>query len=738
MTELLNPSVRERPIRLTVLCAKGLMKKDRFRDPDPFALVTIDGKQPQTTTVAKGTADPIWNESFDVKASERSLIAIEIYDQKKFTKKEQGFLGMMQIILGSIIQFQTGGQGTVSATLKKQGSDELLQGTLYIKVTTCVDRLARDDDTGSVEDSNPMALSNQTIPSVALPCSIRQPSWNEPTAITLPPGWERRTDHLGRTYYIDNQNRSTTWASPSMASIDDSLNDTDLALQRLQARGLPGDNRNSMIVEQTQANLRQAATEATQLPSGWEMRSTEDGRIYYVNHPTRTTTWTDPRLLNTATCTSAAYSTKTGDDRGPLPPGWEMRTGAGGRIYYVDHNSKTTTWDDPRFPVGADETVPKYRRDFRRKLVYFRSQPPLRPVPGQCVISVRRDHILEDAYDQVMRKSPHELRKRLMIQFQGEDGLDYGGVSREFFFLLSHEMFNPFYGLFEYAGIDNYTLQINPHSKINPQHLRYFTFIGRLMGIAIFHHRFIDAFFVPSFYKMILNKPVLLEDMESADPNFYNSLKWILENDITDNLSFTFSVDDDEFGELNTIELKPNGQQIEVTETNKQEYVNLITQWRIVTRVADQSKALKDGFHQVIPQHLINVFDERELELLIGGIADIDMSDWKKHTAYDGYNEKDQVVQWFWQCIEPWDNERKARLLQFATGTSRIPVNGFRDLHGSDGPRRFTIEKSGKANDLPKAHTCFNRISLPPYTSYEVLVSKLTTAVEETLGFGQE
>lgn len=130
--------------------------------------------------------------------------------------------------------------------------------------------------------------------------------------------------------------------------------------------------------------------------------------------------------------------------------------------------------------------------------------------------------------------------------------------------------------------------------------------------------------------------------------------------------------------------------------------------------------------------------------------------DWAKFTDYRGYEVNDEVVQWFWKCVRSWPPERKSRLLQFATGTSRIPVNGFKDLQGSDGPRRFTIEKSGDPNQLPKSHTCFNRIDLPPYKDYATLEQKLTLAVEcvfcpprladldadvshrETVGFGQE
>ena len=138
----------------------------------------------------------------------------------------------------------------------------------------------------------------------------------------------------------------------------------------------------------------------------------------------------------------------------------------------------------------------------------------------------------------------------------------------------------------------------------------------------------------------------------------------------------------------------------------------LMTQWRIQKRVDEQFQSFVTGFHELIPQDLVNVFDERELELLIGGIADIDVEDWKKHTDYRGYTESDEGIKNFWVLVRSWDSEQKSRLLQFATGTSRIPVNGFKDLQGSDGPRRFTIEKSGTAGALPKSHTWYVFLSI--------------------------
>lgn len=134
-------------------------------------------------------------------------------------------------------------------------------------------------------------------------------------------------------------------------------------------------------------------------------------------------------------------------------------------------------------------------------------------------------------------------------------------------------MFNPFYCLFEYSAHDNYTLQISPASGVNPEHLNYFKFIGRIVGLAIFHRRFLDAYFISSFYKMVVTKKIALSDLESVDAELHRSMKWMLENDITDVIEETFSLQEERFGELVTIELKPGGVDEEVTEENKQEFV---------------------------------------------------------------------------------------------------------------------------------------------------------------------
>ncbi|XP_076069408.1 E3 ubiquitin-protein ligase Nedd4 isoform X1 [Oratosquilla oratoria] len=477
------------------------------------------------------------------------------------------------------------------------------------------------------------------------------------------------------------------------------------------------------------------------LPKGWSSQVAPNGRVFFIDHIKRQTTWIDPRsgMPSSPPNQRHASNWRHEDELGPLPEGWEQRVHSDGRIFFIDHKNRTTTWEDPRLqnPAIAGHAIP-YSRDYKRKYEFFKSRLP-KPtnVPNKFDIKVKRNNILEDSYMIISQVSRVDLlRTKLWIEFEGEIGLDYGGVAREWFFLLSKEMFNPYYGLFEYSATDNYTLQINPYSGMcNEEHLRYFKFIGRIAGMAVFHGKLLDAFFIRPFYKMMLGKKIELKDMESVDSEYYNSLLWIQENDPAD-LDLTFSVDEESFGQTSSHELKEGGTNVPVTNENKNEYIELVIQWRFVSRVHPQMEAFREGFNDVVPLSHIKIFDENELELLMCGIVSIDVKDWRANTVYKGdYHPNHIVIQWFWRVVLSFSNEMRARLLQFVTGTSRVPMNGFKELYGSNGPQLFTIEMWGETKNYPRSHTCFNRLDLPPYQSYHELREKLIKAIEGTVGF---
>ncbi|RXM29552.1 NEDD4-like E3 ubiquitin-protein ligase WWP2 [Acipenser ruthenus] len=555
----------------------------------------------------------------------------------------------------------------------------------------------------SLSASPPPSTGTPSPASTDVGDSVRTATTEQPAAANqnleaLPTGWEQRVLPNGRVYYVDHNTKTTTWERPLPPGV---LHDQFCMYTISVQPKIP-------LPEKRQDN----------------------GRVYFVNHNTRTTQWEDPRTQGMI-------------QEPPLPPGWEMKYTNEGVRYFVDHNTRTTSFKDPRpgFDSGSKQggSPGAYDRSFRWKYHQFRFLCHSNALPSHVKISVSRQTLFEDSFQQIMNMKAYDLRRRLYIIMRGEEGLDYGGIAREWFFLLSHEVLNPMYCLFEYAGKNNYCLQINPASSINPDHLSYFRFIGRFIAMALYHGKFIDTGFTLPFYKRMLNKKPTLKDLESIDPEFYNSIMWVKENDLEEcGVELFFAQDMEILGKVTTHELITDGENMLVTAENKEEYIRLLTDWRFTRGVEEQTKDFLDGFNEVVPLEWLRYFDEKEIELMLCGMQEIDLSDWQKNTIYRHYTKNSKQIQWFWQVVKEMDNEKRIRLLQFVTGTCRLPVGGFTELIGSNGPQKFCIDKVGKETWLPRSHTCFNRLDLPPYKSFEQLKEKLLFAIEETEGFGQE
>ncbi|XP_038381843.1 E3 ubiquitin-protein ligase NEDD4-like isoform X9 [Canis lupus familiaris] len=866
-----------RILRVKVVSGIDLAKKDIFGASDPYvklSLYVADENRElalvQTKTIKK-TLNPKWNEEFyfRVNPSNHRLL-FEVFDENRLTRDD--FLGQVDIPLSHLPTEDPTMERPYTFKdflLRPRSHKSRVKGFLRLKMAYMPKNGGQDEENSEqrddmehgweVVDSNDSASQHQ----------------EELPPPPLPPGWEEKVDNLGRTYYVNHNNRTTQWHRPSLMDVS-SESDSNIrqinqeaAHRRFRSRrhisedlepepgeggdgpepwetiseevnitgdplslALPpppsspvsrtspqelseelsrrlqitpdsnGEQFGSLMQREPSSRLRSCSVtdgvaeqahlppgakdspirravkdtlsnpqspqpspynspkpqhKVTQsfLPPGWEMRIAPNGRPFFIDHNTKTTTWEDPRLKFPVHMRSKASLNP--NDLGPLPPGWEERIHLDGRTFYIDHSSqvlcgendaresvpsydsKITQWEDPRLqnPAITGPAVP-YSREFKQKYDYFRKKlKKPADIPNRFEMKLHRNNIFEESYRRIMSvKRPDVLKARLWIEFESEKGLDYGGVAREWFFLLSKEMFNPYYGLFEYSATDNYTLQINPNSGLcNEDHLSYFTFIGRVAGLAVFHGKLLDGFFIRPFYKMMLGKQITLNDMESVDSEYYNSLKWILENDPTE-LDLMFCIDEENFGQTYQVDLKPNGSEIMVTNENKREYIDLVIQWRFVNRVQKQMNAFLEGFTELLPIDLIKIFDENELELLMCGLGDVDVNDWRQHSIYkNGYCPNHPVIQWFWKAVLLMDAEKRIRLLQFVTGTSRVPMNGFAELYGSNGPQLFTIEQWGSPDKLPRAHTCFNRLDLPPYETFEDLREKLLMAVENAQGF---
>ncbi|KFY92270.1 hypothetical protein V498_05090 [Pseudogymnoascus sp. VKM F-4517 (FW-2822)] len=379
------------------------------------------------------------------------------------------------------------------------------------------------------------------------------------------------------------------------------------------------------------------------------------------------------------------------------------------------------------------------KRNYFNRSIHNRNNPTRQSYPS-LQLSVRRDQVFHDSFKSLYFKSGDEMKfGKLSIRFHGEEGVDAGGVTREWFQVLSRQMFDPGYALFIPVSSDRTTFHPNLTSSINPEHLMFFKFIGRVIGKALYEGRVLDCHFSRAVYKRILGKAVSVKDMESLDPEYYKSVVWMLENDITDIIAETFSVDNDKFGEVETVDLIENGRNVPVTEENKHEYVRLMVEFKLTGSVQEQLDNFLKGFHEIIPAELVAIFNEQELELLISGLPEIDVDDWKANTEYHNYTAASPQIQWFWRAIRSFDKEERAKMLQFVTGTSKVPLNGFKELEGMNGFSRFNIHRDyGNKDRLPTSHTCFNQLDLPEYESYEMLRQQVLTAIttgSEYFGF---
>nr|XP_026689880.1 E3 ubiquitin-protein ligase HUWE1-like [Ciona intestinalis] len=400
----------------------------------------------------------------------------------------------------------------------------------------------------------------------------------------------------------------------------------------------------------------------------------------------------------------------------------------------------TVPLSDGPFSVLVDHTrvldFDVKRRYFRQELERTENSPIRR---DDVAIRVQRDHLFEDSFRELHRRTPAELRSRLYVVFDGEDGQDAGGVLREWYLVISREIFNPMYALFRTSPGDHGTYTINPLSYINPNHLSYFKFVGRIVAKAIYDNKLLECYFTRSFYKHILGKPVKYTDMEADDYEFSQGLRYLLEHDITSlGTELFFSVEIEEFGKTEVRDLKENGRNLPVSEKNKREYAHLVCQEKMTGAIKKQLAAFLEGFYEIIPKRLISIFDEQELELLISGLPNVDIDDLRQNTEYHKYQPNSPQIQWFWRALRSFDQAERAKFLQFVTGTSKVPLQGFSTLEGMTGVQKFQIHRDDRSTArLPCAHTCFNQLDLPAYENYDKLRERLLLAITEcTEGFG--
>ncbi|KAI9611099.1 hypothetical protein H4Q26_008948 [Puccinia striiformis f. sp. tritici PST-130] len=366
---------------------------------------------------------------------------------------------------------------------------------------------------------------------------------------------------------------------------------------------------------------------------------------------------------------------------------------------------------------------------------------------------------------------PIRTQKLLKISFVDEEGVDGGGLKKEWFLLLIRELVAPEYGMFLHDSELN-QIWFNPAST----ELEEFRLIGIVIGLAIYNRATLDFGLPLVGYRKLLGLPVTeLTDLASLKPEVANSLKWILEydgDDLEEICSRNFVGDYDAYGTVREVPLLPNGENLPVTKSNRTEFVKLYCDYVLNKSITQQFQAFSDGFHSIAAGNGLSLFQPEEIELLVIGSSydsKLSVEDLKAITTYDGFLSTDSTIQYFWSVVNSFDFEDQKKLLRFITGTDRIPATGISRLtlkiskSTQNSPpsndnnrsrnlnsRRSRIGYSNLTNvdpsssstimanneRLPESHTCFNQLILSEFNSVHSLHEKLSLAINESLGFG--
>ncbi|KZL77559.1 HECT-domain-containing protein [Colletotrichum tofieldiae] len=384
---------------------------------------------------------------------------------------------------------------------------------------------------------------------------------------------------------------------------------------------------------------------------------------------------------------------------------------------------------------------------------FFDSIMTRRNVTQFLVLDVRRECLVDDslkAVSEVIGSGSEDIKKGLRIVFKGEEGLDAGGLKKEWFLLLVREVFNPEHGMFIYDE-DSQFCYFNSNSFETSDQ---FFLVGVVLGLAIYNSTILDVALPPfAFRKLLASAPsasagssahprptmnYTLEDLAEYRPRLAAGLKQLLEydGDVETTFQLDFVVDIEKYGIVMQVPLCPGGETRPVTNANRGEYVSLHVRYLLETAVARQFEPFKRGFYTVCGGNALSLFRPEEIELLVrGSDTALDVDALRGVAEYDNWGTRnpdgvEPVIGWFWDTFKEASPDEQRKLLSFITGTDRVPAMGAALL-----PIKITCLGEDE-NRYPIARTCFNMLALRRYESRDKLEHMLWTAVHESEGFG--
>ncbi|KAH9411646.1 ubiquitin-transferase [Ordospora pajunii] len=338
-------------------------------------------------------------------------------------------------------------------------------------------------------------------------------------------------------------------------------------------------------------------------------------------------------------------------------------------------------------------------------------------------VTVDRETVYRDSIEIFKQLDPQDARKQLRTTFRNEEGVDSGGIRKEYFQLLSHEI-RADSRLFEH--VEN-KIWIKAGVKDECE----YEAVGRIIAIALYNNIVLSIPFPRLFFKKLLEKKPTIEDLAEISPDVAMSLKKLrmMSKEEIDFLDLRFVSEYFEEGNARIHALVENGENIRLTEDNIGLFVEKYSEFYTDVLVRPQFEALKKGFYSVMEKCKLAYLNPKELEKIMMGSNGFDIKEIRSATTYSGFTEDSSVIVHFWEIFEAFDKKKRKKLLQFITGNDRIPVSGSVSL-------KLVIMRNGCDTDrLPSSQTCFNTLLLPEYSSKNKLEKKLETALELTAGF---
>uniref|UniRef100_A0A8C1MIE3 HECT-type E3 ubiquitin transferase n=1 Tax=Cyprinus carpio TaxID=7962 RepID=A0A8C1MIE3_CYPCA len=702
-----NGRTMKAQLQITVLSAKLRDSKKNWFGPSPYVEVCVDG-QSKKTEKCTNTHSPKWKQSLTVIVTPFSKLVFRVWSHQ--TLKSDILLGMATLEVSETLKANNMKICEVVQTLQLSSDRE--HSELVGDLSVCLDGLQVDPETFTSEEQNRDSSPSSDIADEApLPNghAVGSPGSASPSAGALRPPRPSRPQRPPASSHkpTSSTGRERYQRSHILNSHSTYLNGFSLMFS---------------------FSFIGVCVCVCVCVCSWEQRVDHNDRVYYVDHIEKRTTWERPE---------------------PLPPGWERRLDPMGRVYFVDHVNRTTTWQRP-----TDESVRNYEEwqnqrsqlqgamhRFNQRFIYGeqlaptanKEFDPLGPLPPgweKRTDSNRRMYFVHHPTRSTQWEDPRT--QGLLNEKPLPEGWEMRFTVDGIPYFVDHNR--------------KTTTYIDPRTgKSSLENGPQITYVRDFKAKVHYFRFWCQQLAMPQHIKIHVSRKTLFEDsfqqIMSCHPQDLRRRLWIIfpgEEGLDYGGVARYN---HHYSSLQCHMIFRNHNNILIYYQCWKQFLmvcRLVAEWRLSRGVEEQTQAFLEGFNEVLPQQYLQYFDAKELEVMLCGMQEIDLGDWQRSTIYRHYARSSKQIVWFWQFVKEIDNEKRMRLLQFVTGTCRLPVGGFADLMGSNGPQKFCVEKVGKENWLPRSHTCFNRLDLPPYKSYEQLKEKLLFAIEETEGFGQE